>query len=249
VSGRPGRRSRPPWSTTSEASSCPVTNNRRRVLEAAERLFARHGGGRVTMEEIARAAGVGKGTLYRRYPDRAAIAVALLDEHERALQEQLLRGPPPLGPGAPPAERLAAFYAAMVRLLDGHLHLALGAETDRRRFATGAYGFWRAHVRALLAEGGRGQDEGRLDALVDLLLAPSPPSCTSTSASSGGGRWRRSPRPSPTWPGRCWPRPAERPHRSGSRASTSLPVLWPDSIRRWAPARATGRGVRRGAGR
>lgn len=152
-----------------------AARNRRRVLEAAERLFARHGADRVTMEEIARAAGVGKGTLYRRYPDRAAIAVALLDEHERALQEQLLRGPPPLGPGAPPAERLAAFYAAMVRLLEGHVHLALGAETGRRRFATGAYGFWRAHVRALLAEDGRGQDEGRLDALVDVLLAPLAP--------------------------------------------------------------------------
>lgn len=69
------------------------------------------------MEDLARAAGVGKGTLYRRFPDRASIAVALLDEHERTLQERLLRGPPPLGPGAPPAERLAAFYAAMVDLL------------------------------------------------------------------------------------------------------------------------------------
>lgn len=158
-----------------QAERADAARNRRRVLEAAEELFARHGADRVTMEEIARAAGVGKGTLYRRYPDRAAIAVALLDEHERALQEQLLRGPPPLGPGAPPAERLAAFYAAMVRLLEGHVHLALGAETGRRRFATGAYGFWRAHVRALLAEGGRGQDEGRLDALADALLAPLAP--------------------------------------------------------------------------
>jgi AcrR family transcriptional regulator len=158
-----------------QAERADAARNRRRVLEAAEELFTRHGADRVTMEEIARAAGVGKGTLYRRYPDRAAIAVALLDEHERALQEQLLRGPPPLGPGAPAAERLAAFYAAMVRLLEGHVHLALGAETGRRRFATGAYGFWRAHVRALLAEGGWGQDEGRLDALADALLAPLAP--------------------------------------------------------------------------
>jgi hypothetical protein len=34
--------------------------------------------------------------------------------------------PPPLGPGAPPAERLAAFYAAMVDLLERHVHLARG---------------------------------------------------------------------------------------------------------------------------
>ena len=84
-----------------------AAHNRRRVLAAAEELFASRGARAVTMEDIARAAGVGKGTLYRRFPDRASIAVALLDDHERALQERLLRGPPPLGPGAPPAERLA----------------------------------------------------------------------------------------------------------------------------------------------
>jgi AcrR family transcriptional regulator len=162
-----------------------AARNRRRVLAAAEELFGRRGAGDVTMEDIARAAGVGKGTLYRRFPDRASIAVALLDTHERALQERLLRGPPPLGPGAPPAERLAAFYAAMVELLERHVHLALGAETGERRFTTGAYGFWRAHVRALLADrdGGpaapapdeRDDRPGRLDALADVLLAPLAP--------------------------------------------------------------------------
>jgi AcrR family transcriptional regulator len=154
-----------------------AARNRRRILAAAEGLFAARGAGSVTMEEIARAAGVGKGTLYRRFPDPASIAVALLDEHERALQEQLLRGPPPLGPGAPPAERLAAFYTAMVELLERHLHLALGAETGPRRFATGAYGFWHAHVRALLAEAGGelAARPGRRDALADVLLAPLAP--------------------------------------------------------------------------
>jgi hypothetical protein len=58
---------------------------------------------------------------------------------------------PPAGPGAPPAERLAAFYAAMAELLGRHLHLALGAETGPRRFATGPTGFWHAHVHAPLA--------------------------------------------------------------------------------------------------
>src|SRR5215813_4611262 len=110
-----------------------AARNRQRILAAAEELFARRGADNVTMEDIAQAAGVGKGTLYRRYPDRASIAVALLNTHERALQERLLRGPPPLGPGAPPAERLAAFYAAMVELLERHVHLALGDETGRRR--------------------------------------------------------------------------------------------------------------------
>lgn len=148
-----------------------AARNRARILEAAAQLFAERLPQDVTMDDIAKKAGVGRGTLYRRYPDRASIAVALLDEHERALQERLLRGDPPLGPGAPPGERLAAFYAAMVRLLEDHRHLVLGSEVGRSRFETGAYGFWRAHVRALLVAA-RAPDP---DALVDVLLAPLAP--------------------------------------------------------------------------
>jgi AcrR family transcriptional regulator len=146
-----------------------AARNRARVLAAAERLFAARGAREVSMEDIAREAGVGKGTLYRRYPDRAALAVALLDEHERRLQERLLGGPPPLGPGAPPAQRLAAFYAAMVELLARHLDLALAAETGAARYRTGAYGFWRAHVHALVVEAGVDDPD---DVLAELLLAP-----------------------------------------------------------------------------
>ena len=148
-----------------------AARNRARVLAAADRLLAEARGATVTMEQIAAAAGVGKGTLYRRYPDVGAIAVALLDEHERELQDQLIGGAAPLGPGAPPGERLAAFYAAMVDLLERHGHLALAAETGARRFATGAYAAWALHVRALV-------DAADVDAgpaLVDALLAPLAP--------------------------------------------------------------------------
>jgi AcrR family transcriptional regulator len=148
-----------------------AARNRARVLEAAEALFARRGGRDVTMEQIAAAAGVGKATLYRRYPDVASVAQALLDEHERALQEEVVHGPPPLGPGAPPGERLAAFYGAMVAILERHGHLALAGETGERRFRTGAYAAWCAHVAALLEEAGL---EGS-PALVDALLAPLAP--------------------------------------------------------------------------
>ena len=148
-----------------------AARNRARVLAAAARLFAERDGRDVTMEEIAAAAGVGKATLYRRYPDVGSIAVALLDEHERALQDRLLRGPPPLGPGAPPGERLAAFFRAMVTLLERHGHLALAAETGVRRFETGAYAAWALHVRTLLEEAGIGGSA----ALADALLAPLAP--------------------------------------------------------------------------
>ncbi|MEU8325761.1 helix-turn-helix domain-containing protein [Nonomuraea sp. NPDC048881] len=145
-----------------------AARNRAKVLAAAAELFATRDPRGVTMDDIAKAAGVGRGTLYRRYPDTVSIAQALLDEHERELQERLLRGDPPLGPGAPPADRLAAFYAAMVDLLDEHISLVLGAEQGALRYATGAYGFWRAHVRVLLAEAGVPETE----ALADILLAP-----------------------------------------------------------------------------
>ncbi|MDP9866300.1 MULTISPECIES: TetR/AcrR family transcriptional regulator [Streptosporangium] len=148
-----------------------AARNRARILEAAGQLFAAKGAPNVTMDDIARAAGVGRGTLYRRYPDRAAIATAMLDEHEKALQEKLIGGQAPLGPGAPPAERLAAFYAAMVELLEAHAHLVLGTETGRSRFATGAYGFWRLHVRSLLASAGAPDP----DTLVEVVLAPLAP--------------------------------------------------------------------------
>jgi hypothetical protein len=83
----------------------------------------------------------------------------------------MIRGDPPLGPGAPPAERLAAFYAALVDLLETHGHLALATEVGSSRYRTGAYGFWRTHVRALAHEAGAPDP----DVLTDVLLAPLAP--------------------------------------------------------------------------
>jgi AcrR family transcriptional regulator len=157
--------------TSSPSERADAARNRARVLAAAAELFAVRGPQNVTMDDIAKAAGVGRATLYRRYPDRASIAVALLDEHERTLQEALLRGEPPLGPGAEPAERLVAFYRAMVELLERHAHLVLATEIGASRYATGAYGFWRAHVKALLSAA----DVPDPDVLSDFLLAPLSP--------------------------------------------------------------------------
>lgn len=154
------------------AERADAARNRTRILAAAEDLFGGFSPEHVTMEEIAQTAGVGKGTLYRRFTSREAIAIALLDEHERELQQSMIRGPAPLGPGAPPAQRLTAFYRAMIDLLERHGHLALAAETGGRRFNTGAYGFWRAHVAALIDEAGI---EDEREAMVDTLLAPLAP--------------------------------------------------------------------------
>ena len=61
------------------------------------------------MADVAREAGVAKGTVFHRFGDRQGLAQALVDDAERALQDELLRGPPPLGPGAPPSSASSPF--------------------------------------------------------------------------------------------------------------------------------------------
>ncbi|MFF4774664.1 TetR/AcrR family transcriptional regulator [Microtetraspora fusca] len=129
-----------------------AARNRVAVLEAAARLFAEHGVAAVSMDQIAAAAGVGKGTLFRRFGDKSGLAVALLDAREQVLQEAILHGPPPLGPGAPPTERLTAFVDAYLDYLLKHLDLVRVSETAApgARYRIGAYRFWHRHVAILL---------------------------------------------------------------------------------------------------
>jgi AcrR family transcriptional regulator len=146
-----------------------AARNRARVLAAADRLFAARGVAAVTMDDIAAEAGVGKGTLYRRFGDKGGLAVALLDARERELQQQILTGEPPLGPGAPPADRLVGFVKAYLNLVASQLDLVLMSETSApgARLRTGAHAFWRTHCRYLL--GAAEADDVNLRA--DLLLA------------------------------------------------------------------------------
>jgi AcrR family transcriptional regulator len=148
-----------------------AARNREAVLAAAARLFREKGVEAVSMDAVAAEAGVGKGTLFRRFGDRAGLAVALLDERERELQERILSGPPPLGPGAPPGERLAAFLDAYLDHLFGHLDLVRTSETASKgaRYRIGAYRFWHLHVRILLEAAAPDADA---EVLAHALLAP-----------------------------------------------------------------------------
>ncbi len=80
-----------------------AARNRARLLEAAARLVEQHGAAGVTMEAVAVAAQVGKGTVFRRFGDRTGLLTALLDHSEKKLQAAFLAGPPPLGPGRRPS--------------------------------------------------------------------------------------------------------------------------------------------------
>jgi AcrR family transcriptional regulator len=145
-----------------------AARNRARILETADRLFAERGAGCVSMDEIAEAAGVGKGTLFRRFGSRASLALAVLSEHESCFQEGFIRGKPPLGPGAPPVERLVAFGEARLDLLAAHTEVLAAAEVGPARFSSGPHAAHRLHVLLLLREADPGCDA---EHLAEVLLA------------------------------------------------------------------------------
>jgi AcrR family transcriptional regulator len=150
-----------------------AARNRLRVLAAAESLFAEQGVSGTTMDQVAARAGVGKGTLYRRFGDQAGLAAELLSERGRELQERMMSGPPPLGPGAGPGERLAAFAQAYLTFQAGHLDLVLLSESGPAgsRVRKGSYGFWRQHCAWLLSRAGAPDPSIRAEALLAALSA------------------------------------------------------------------------------
>jgi AcrR family transcriptional regulator len=162
-----------PLATEPPVERADAERNRRRILEAAARLYAERPDGLISMDAVARAAGVGKGTVFRRFGDREGLLVALLGEDERALQDAILRGPPPLGPGAQPAERLRAFAAALLDLIErrGALLRAAETATPGARLRGGAYGAWHQHVAFLLEELGAHDPPMRAHALLAPLAA------------------------------------------------------------------------------
>jgi AcrR family transcriptional regulator len=160
-----------PLAGTSAPRRADAARNREKVLAAARRLFDQRGVANVPMDEIARAAGVGKGTVFHRFGDRAGLVMALVDDGERALQDKLLRGDPPLGPGAPPAERLVALVDALLDLLERYGDLLRDSEASRAgaRYQAGAYAAWHQHAAMLIAEARPGDDA---PVLAHLLLSP-----------------------------------------------------------------------------
>jgi AcrR family transcriptional regulator len=145
-----------------------AARNRRLLLEAARTLMAQRSPEDVTTEDIAAAAGVGKGTLFRRFGSRAGLMIQLLDEDEREMQQAFMFGPPPLGPGAPPLDRLLSFGRQRLCFVAAHRAVLVEANRDPGRHYNAAYAVLHTHVRMLLQAAG---STGDLDAQADSLLA------------------------------------------------------------------------------
>lgn len=141
--------------------------NRERVLLAARRLFRDRGSDGVSMDAVAEAAGVGKGTVFRRFGDRAGLLEALLDDGMREFQDWFLHGPPPLGPGADPGTRLRAFLHELVAVLDRNIDLVLAAELASTH-PPALFEALALHLRLLLSELA---PTANAEILADLLLS------------------------------------------------------------------------------
>ncbi|MCK0174921.1 TetR/AcrR family transcriptional regulator [Mycolicibacterium sp. F2034L] len=127
-----------------------AARNRHLLLDAARRLIAERGPDAVSTDDIAAAAGVGKGTLFRRFGSRAGLMLVLLDENEKVQQQAFMFGPPPLGPGAPPMERLVAYGRERLTFVHEHHALLSDAGRDLQTRFNAPMSLHLAHVRMLL---------------------------------------------------------------------------------------------------
>lgn len=130
---------------------CDAARNRRLLLDAAVGLVDELGADAVTMDAVAARAGVGKGTVFRRFGNRAGLMLALLDHTETELQQAFMFGPPPLGPGAPAIDRLIAYGRARLDLVVLHGEVLRAAENSPTlRYSAPAHAVGFTHVSSLL---------------------------------------------------------------------------------------------------
>ncbi|MEU8437027.1 TetR family transcriptional regulator [Streptomyces sp. NPDC029216] len=132
-----------------------AARNQLAVLAAADALFARAQSPEdLTMADVAAAAGVGKGTVFRAFGDRAGLLRALYEARLEPVREAVEAGPPPLGPGTPPRERVPALLDAVLcfKLDNRRLALALEASGNSALYQAGHYERWHALLRSVLAE-------------------------------------------------------------------------------------------------
>jgi AcrR family transcriptional regulator len=122
--------------------------NRERILEVAREAFARHGAN-TSLDDIAKEAGVGPGTLYRHFPTRDALIEAVY----RTEVEKLAAAERKFAETMPPVEALRAWMLLFVDYIATKQIIAPALNT----FAGGP---------AKLYAGSRAQVQGAIDALV-----------------------------------------------------------------------------------
>lgn len=130
-----------------------AARNRSAILHATRTLLAEHGADALTMDRVAAAAGVGKGTIFHRFGSRSGLLYALVAEPAETLMAEISEGPPPLGPGAPAGDRLVAFLEAMTTMMAENVELMAAyraAPMDPHPRTAEFHGTWDRHITTLL---------------------------------------------------------------------------------------------------
>ncbi|EFC81222.1 TetR/AcrR family transcriptional regulator [Parafrankia sp. EUN1f] len=130
-----------------------AARNRAAILAAAADLFDREGTETVSMSDIAEAAGVGKGTVFRRFGDRTALIEAVLQPRVNALSQCVEHGPPPLGPGASPADAMRSYLDALLDFVVANRALirALEHRGPNAYYANASSRYWIAELSRRIA--------------------------------------------------------------------------------------------------
>lgn len=131
-----------------------AVRNRQAILRAAERLLTDVGPERLSLDRVAAEAGVGKGTVFRRFGSRTGLFQELLADRAERLGAAIEAEAAPLGRSAPPAGRLYAFLDELVDLATRNVALISAHQRAcaEDRHADPTYVRWHAHLRAVLAE-------------------------------------------------------------------------------------------------
>lgn len=147
--------------------------NRVRIVAAARNMLARMPADELCMDALCAEAGVGKGTLYRRFVDKAALLHALLDEDERALQEEVRATFHGSARGAAARAHLVRLLETLHRFVVEHADILAAAEASAKpsaRCASAPYS-WRRDLLALLLERAGAAPRAQAEHVADLLLS------------------------------------------------------------------------------
>ncbi|WP_373427127.1 TetR/AcrR family transcriptional regulator [Arthrobacter sp. B3I4] len=162
-----------PEAQAAQAERRDAARNRQLLLSAARELVEECGVDGLTMASLAGRAGVGKGTVFRRFGSRAGLMMSLLSDAEAQFQDRFMFGPPPLGPGAPATERLTAVGAERIVWILEYGDLARAADASAyNRFDVPAAVLWRRHLELLLREAGVTADPWLMAGALAATLEP-----------------------------------------------------------------------------
>lgn len=130
-------------------SRADALKNRELLLKTAQRLFAENGVEAVSMSAVAEGAGVGKGTLYRHFPNKSELIQELLDEDQRDLQNRTLARLRELGD---PLDSLIWFMHEAVSFIERHEEILIGSEQVGESLSHPAHLWWHRTIKGLLRQ-------------------------------------------------------------------------------------------------